>query len=104
MVTVGCRTRSAGGARGYGAQPRYDVTVELQTVDGEVLDRRTAKTGFRSARIDTTDDAVGKPFDVVVNGAVVDVRGGELDPDDVIVSRVDRARVLERLGSPPTSA
>ncbi|QKS21836.1 hypothetical protein HUN58_19940 [Curtobacterium sp. Csp1] len=59
--------------RGYGAQPRYDVTVELQTVDGEVLDRHTAKTGFRSARIDTTDDAVGKPFDVVVNGAVVDV-------------------------------
>lgn len=83
--------------RGYGAQPRYDVTVELQTVDGEVLDRRTAKTGFRSARIDTTDDAVGKPFDVVVNGAVVDVRGVNWIPDDVIVSRVDRGRVLDRL-------
>ncbi|MDB6455237.1 hypothetical protein, partial [Falsirhodobacter sp. 20TX0035] len=61
--------------RGYGEQPRYDVTVELQTVDGEVLDRRTAKTGFRSARIDTADDAIGKPFTVVVNSTVIDVRG-----------------------------
>ncbi|WP_066651969.1 glycoside hydrolase family 2 protein [Curtobacterium sp. MR_MD2014] len=84
--------------RGYGEQPRYDVTVELQTVDGEVLDRRTAKTGFRSARIDTADDAVGKPFTVVVNSTVIDVRGVNWIPDDVIVSRVDRARTADRLG------
>jgi len=83
--------------RGYGEQPRYDVTVELQTVDGEVLDRRTAKTGFRSARIDTTDDTVGKPFTVVVNGTVIDVRGVNWIPDDVIVSRVDRDRIADRL-------
>lgn len=83
--------------RGYGEQHRYDVTVELQTVDGEVLDRRTTKTGFRSARIDTADDAVGKPFTVVVNGTVIDVRGVNWIPDDVIVSRVDRDRIAARL-------
>jgi beta-mannosidase len=84
--------------RGYGAQDRYDVVVELQTVDGEVLDRETFRTGFRSTRIETAEDAVGKPFDVHVNGTLIDVRGVNWIPDDVIVSRVDRDRVAARLG------
>ncbi|WP_144710009.1 glycoside hydrolase family 2 protein [Curtobacterium pusillum] len=85
--------------RGYGAQDRYDVVVELQTVDGEVLDRETFRTGFRSTRVDTTADAVGKPFTIHVNGTLIDVRGVNWIPDDVIVSRVDRARVAGRLGA-----
>jgi beta-mannosidase len=83
--------------RGYGAQDRYDVVVELQTVDGEVLDRETFRTGFRSTRVDTTADGVGKPFNIHVNGTLIDVRGVNWIPDDVIVSRVDRARVAARL-------
>ena len=83
--------------RGYGAQTLYDVVVELQTVDGEVLDRNAFRTGFRSTRIDTADDAIGKPFTVVVNGTVIDVRGVNWIPDDVIVSRVTRERVERRL-------
>ncbi|WP_439693635.1 glycoside hydrolase family 2 protein [Curtobacterium sp. SP.BCo] len=83
--------------RGYGEQPLYDVVVELQTVDGEVLDRSAFRTGFRSTRIDTASDAVGKPFNVHVNGTLIDVRGVNWIPDDVIVSRVSRERVLSRL-------
>ncbi|MDM7889744.1 glycoside hydrolase family 2 protein [Curtobacterium sp. RHCJP20] len=83
--------------RGYGEQVQYDVTVELQTVDGEVLDRRASRTGFRSTRIDTAEDEIGKPFTIVVNGTVIDVRGVNWIPDDVIVSRVDRARIEDRL-------
>jgi len=83
--------------RGYGEQPLYDVEVQLQTVDGDVLDRDVFRTGFRSTRIDTQSDTVGKPFGVYVNGTLVDVRGANWIPDDVIVSRVDRARVLSRL-------
>ncbi|SDQ26771.1 beta-mannosidase [Curtobacterium sp. UNCCL20] len=85
--------------RGYGAQALYDVVVELQTVDGEVLDRSTFRTGFRSTRVDTASDSVGKPFNVHVNGTLIDVRGVNWIPDDVIVSRVDRERVLSRLGA-----
>ncbi|WFR68080.1 hypothetical protein P9139_07070 [Curtobacterium flaccumfaciens] len=85
-------------APGYGAQDLYDVVVELQTVDGEVLDRETFRTGFRSTRIDTTSDDIGKPFNVHVNGTLIDVRGVNWIPDDVIVSRVSRDRVLSRLG------
>ncbi|WIB78052.1 glycoside hydrolase family 2 protein [Curtobacterium sp. MCPF17_002] len=83
--------------RGYGAQDRYDVVVELQTVDGEVLDRSTFRTGFRSTRVVTASDDIGKPFVIHVNGTPIDVRGVNWIPDDVIVSRVDRARVLTRL-------
>lgn len=83
--------------RGYGEQARYDVVVELQTVDGEVLDREAFRTGFRSTRVDTSSDAVGKPFTIHVNGTPIDVRGVNWIPDDVIVSRVDRARVHARL-------
>ncbi|MBK0296089.1 glycoside hydrolase family 2 protein, partial [Bacillus sp. S34] len=83
--------------RGYGEQALYDVVVELQTVDGEVLDRSTFRTGFRSTRIDTASDDIGKPFNVHVNGTLIDVRGVNWIPDDVIVSRVDRLRVEGRL-------
>lgn len=83
--------------RGYGEQPLYDVVVELQTVEGEVLDRDVFRTGFRSARIDTAADTIGKPFGVHVNGTLVDVRGVNWIPDDVIVSRVDRGRYADRL-------
>lgn len=83
--------------RGYGAQDRYDVVVELQTVDGEVLDRNAFRTGFRSTRVDTTADEVGKPFNIHVNGTLIDVRGVNWIPDDVIVSRVTRDRVHDRL-------
>ncbi|MBA8989732.1 beta-mannosidase [Curtobacterium pusillum] len=85
--------------RGYGAQDLYDVVVELQTVDGEVLDRQTSRTGFRSTRIDTTADRIGKPFDIHVNGTLIDVRGVNWIPDDVIVSRVSRAGVTSRLSA-----
>lgn len=85
--------------RGYGAQPQYDVVVELQTVDGEVLDRDTFRTGFRSTRIETQVDGIGRPFAVHVNGTLIDVRGVNWIPDDVIVSRVDRVRLASRLGA-----
>ena len=85
--------------RGYGAQPLYDVFVELQTVEGEVLDRQTFRTGFRSTRIDTTPDQIGRPFNIHVNGTLIDVRGVNWIPDDVIVSRVDRQRYQGRLAA-----
>lgn len=85
--------------RGYGAQAQYDVVVELQTVEGEVLDRDTFRTGFRSTRIDTQVDDMGRPFGIHVNGTLIDVRGVNWIPDDVIISRVDRARLQDRLGA-----
>lgn len=82
--------------RGYGSQPRYDVTVTL--LDGEtVIDETTRRVGFRSARWDTTPDAAGTPFLLYVNERPVLVRGVNWIPDDALVTRVDRQRYETRL-------
>ncbi|PYY33835.1 glycoside hydrolase family 2 protein [Curtobacterium sp. MCJR17_055] len=97
VVTVRVPDAALWWPRGYGEQALHDVVVELQTVDGAVLDRRSFRTGFRSAGVRTALDSAGRPFEVVVNGTVIDVRGVNWIPDDVIVSRVDRARYAARL-------
>jgi beta-mannosidase len=83
--------------RGYGDQPRYDLTVELRDSDGTVLDIWTRKVGFRSVRLDTSFENGSSPFTVVVNNLPVWVRGVNWIPDDAFPSRVDRDRYATRL-------
>ncbi|KQO61394.1 glycoside hydrolase family 2 protein [Curtobacterium sp. Leaf261] len=98
VVTVRIPEAQQWWPRGYGEQALYDVEVLVQTVDGDVLDRNTFRTGFRSVRVETKPDEVGRPFVVHVNGTPIDVRGVNWIPDDVIVSRVTRDDLRERLG------
>jgi beta-mannosidase len=97
VVTVRIPDAKLWWPRGYGEQPLYDVEVQLQTVDGDVLDRHVCRTGFRSTRVDTEPDDLGRPFTIVVNNTAIDVRGVNWIPDDVIVSRVTRDRYATRL-------
>jgi beta-mannosidase len=97
VVTVRIPEAELWWPRGYGEQPLYDVEVQLQTVDGDVLDRRVFRTGFRSVNVDTTPDAIGRPFSISVNSTLIDVRGVNWIPDDVIVSRVGRQQYETRL-------
>ncbi|PZE35687.1 glycoside hydrolase family 2 protein [Curtobacterium sp. MCPF17_031] len=97
VVTVRIPDAELWWPRGYGPQPLYDVEVHLQTVDGDVLDRSSFRTGFRSVVVDTAEDSVGRPFAIRVNSTVIDVRGVNWIPDDVIVSRVTKERYAERL-------
>ncbi|KGM13266.1 beta-mannosidase [Cellulomonas bogoriensis 69B4 = DSM 16987] len=84
--------------RGYGAQPRYDLTVELATVDGhDVLARVERRIGFRSVHVDTEPDEHGTPFTVHVNGRPVFVKGANWIPDDHFLTRVDRDRYARRI-------
>jgi beta-mannosidase len=80
--------------RGYGDQPRYDLTVELRDGDGAVLDTWTRKVGFRSVRLDTRPDG---RFAVEINGTPIWVRGVNWIPDDAFPTRVDRDRYATRL-------
>jgi beta-mannosidase len=82
---------------GLGAQPRYDLTVDLNDAGGATVDRWTRRVGFRSIAIDTEPDEHGRPFTLVVNGTPVFVRGVNWIPDDVFVTRVTRERYAERL-------
>jgi beta-mannosidase len=68
--------------RGYGEQHRYLLDVTLRGPDGTVLDTWQRRIGFRSVRVDTTPDADGTPFTLVVNEVPVFVRGANWIPDD----------------------
>ncbi len=67
---------------GYGAQTRYDVTVE-------VADQSfAAAVGFRTAELSTTPDAYGTGFSLVVNGTPIYVKGFNWIPDDALLTRL----------------
>ncbi|MFD2794974.1 glycoside hydrolase family 2 protein [Promicromonospora vindobonensis] len=90
---------------GLGAQRLYDVVVRLDESGhdggpdgGTPVDEWTGRVGFRSLRLDTTPDADGTPFVVVVNGATVPIRGANWIPDDCFLPRVTEERLRVRIG------
>ncbi|MBN1170541.1 MAG: glycoside hydrolase family 2 protein, partial [Micromonosporaceae bacterium] len=80
---------------GHGEQHRYSLEVRLSH-GGSTLDTWQKKVGFRSVRLDTSRDAAGSGFTLVVNDLPVFVRGVNWIPDDCFPTRVDRARLAER--------
>ncbi|GGX14567.1 beta-mannosidase [Streptomyces malachitofuscus] len=82
--------------RGYGEQPLYDV--ELTLLHGEEeLDSWRRRIGFRTVELDTSADAHGTGFTLVVNGERLFARGVNWIPDDVFPSRITRERYRRRL-------
>ncbi len=82
--------------RGHGAQPLYNVEVELLQ-GSEVRGTHTCRVGFRSVGLDTTPDDRGTPFMLSVNGKPVLVKGVNWIPDDCFPHRVDRQRYSHRI-------
>ncbi|MFD8302119.1 glycoside hydrolase family 2 protein [Streptomyces sp. NPDC059690] len=83
--------------RGYGQQPLYEVELTLLH-EGDTLDVWRRRVGFRTVRLDSSADAHGTGFTLVVNGERLFARGVNWIPDDVFPSRVTRERYRERLG------
>ena len=83
--------------RGYGAQPTFELLTQLRN-DSGILDERRRTIGFRTVGLDTTPDAEGTPFRIVVNGQPIAVKGVNWIPDDAFPGRVGRERVFARLG------
>jgi beta-mannosidase len=81
---------------GYGAQPLYDLTVEVRRGD-DLLDEWRRRIGFRTIELDTTPDEIGAAFVLRVNDRPVFARGVNWIPDDTFVTRVTPARYRERL-------
>ncbi|MEU7871922.1 glycoside hydrolase family 2 protein [Dactylosporangium sp. NPDC049140] len=77
--------------RGYGDQPLYGIAVRL---DGE---QWSGRIGFRTVALDTTPDAGGTPFTLVVNGERIFARGVNWIPADCFPARVGRSRYEQRL-------
>jgi beta-mannosidase len=83
---------------GLGSPDLYDAEVTLATSEGAVIDRWESAIGFRSLRLDTTPDAGGTPFVLVVNEVPIPVRGANWIPDDCFLPRVTEAHLRERVG------
>ncbi|MBO0983504.1 glycoside hydrolase family 2 protein [Rathayibacter sp. SD072] len=82
--------------RGFGEQPLFDLEVVL-SIDGESIDSRSHRIGFRTIDVQLDQDAEGTSFRFVVNGEPVWIRGANWIPDDAFVTRVDRARLARRM-------
>lgn len=82
---------------GMGAQPLYDLDVELRPdagasvhEDAPPVDRWRRRIGFRTAALHTDPDRAGTPFEFIVNGVNVPVRGINWIPDDCFVAGLGR--------------
>ncbi|GAB2827538.1 glycoside hydrolase family 2 protein [Streptomyces daliensis] len=93
--------------RGHGEQPLYDCEVTLHGpakegpaedgTGGATLDSWTRRVGFRTVALDTSPDAHGTAFALVVNGRRIFARGVNWIPDDTFPSRITPARYAHRL-------
>lgn len=81
-----------------GAQPLYQVKVELKDAAGEVLDEKTQRIGLRTLRLDRHPDQWGESFQFVVNGVPFFAKGANWIPVDAILSRPTRADYFRLVG------
>lgn len=77
--------------RGYGEQVLYTVEVDLSG------DRHTARVGFRSVRLATEPDEIGREFVLHVNDRPVFVRGAAWVPLDTILPRITPQLYAQRV-------
>ena len=76
--------------RGYGAQPLYDLTLEILNGDGKVLDTWRQQVGIRTIKLvrsDITTPEKPGEFVFVVNGEKIFVKGSNWVPLDSLHSR-----------------
>ncbi len=81
-----------------GAQPLYQVTVELRDGAGAVLDRQSVRVGLRTLRLDRHPDQWGESFQFVVNGVPFFAKGANWIPADAILSRLTRDDYFRLVG------
>lgn len=84
--------------RGYGEQPLYDLTVELEK-DGTVIDSDHKRIGLRTLTVSTEKDAdkKGSEFCFVINGVKIFSMGANYIPMDNLLSRVTPQRQDEMI-------
>lgn len=80
-----------------GRQPLYPLTVHLSDDTGALLDGWQRRVGFRSVRLDTRPDAIGRAFTLVVNDVPIFVTGANWIPDDCFLPRVTPERYRARV-------
>ena len=82
---------------GFGNQPLYDLKVALISADVTPLDQWTRRIGFRSVRLDTSDDDIGSAFTFVINDVPIYIFGANWIPDDCFPSRIPAGQTTKRI-------
>ncbi len=83
---------------GYGAQPLYQVQVEL--LRGEaVLEERSFKVGLRTLELRQEPDRWGRSFTFVLNGVPIFAKGSNWIPADSFPTRITRAGLEHLIAS-----
>lgn len=83
--------------RGYGAQPLYEVKVELFSGDGTLLDTWKKSIGLRTMTVNTAKDEWGEKFAHQVNGLDIFAMGADYIPEDALFGRIHEARTRKLL-------
>jgi len=81
---------------GMGAQPLYEVTVELRNANGDVLDRTSRRIGLRVMKLLPPDDHNSLRFQA--NDVTFFAKGANLIPADPFANRVS-TEILRRLAA-----
>jgi beta-mannosidase len=91
---------------GHGEQPLADLDVTLDSAEGDVgavgaggapLDEWHRRIGFRTVEIDTEPDEIGSPFTFRINGRPIFAKGANWIPDDHLLTRITRDRLVRRV-------
>lgn len=73
---------------GMGGQPLYEVSVELRSSDGVLIDSGRRRIGLRTFELQQKKDRRGKTFQFVVNSRPFFAKGANWIPADALVTRV----------------
>lgn len=84
---------------GMGAQPLYEVTVDLVDAEGALLDTETRRLGLRTMKLIRRKDATGETFHFAVNGVTFFAKGANWIPADAFATRVGTAQYRDLLQS-----
>lgn len=78
---------------GMGAQPLYEVTVQLQDGSGRVLEEQIRRIGLRTLTVSTEQDRWGREFALMVNGVKIFAKGADYIPEDCLYTEIGPERV-----------
>ena len=80
-----------------GAQPLYDVHVDIMDAECHVLDSLDRRIGLRTLVLDRHPDQWGESFQFVVNGVPFFAKGGNWIPPDTFATTMTRRRYSDLL-------